>query len=198
MLTEEQHFELLRNCKIGGDSMEYQEIDIEIDSLTNCLVSKDGEEFDTEYKEFRKNITAVDAKKLQKDGWVFDWSKPQKDGYSVYGLYIVGSDELEGLIAFKQDRENYFTDAFLVESAPHNRIDKRYKGVGGHLFAIACRESFDAGNDGYVAFVAKTNLVEYYRNELGAESIGSDGRKMVITTLPASNLVKKYFKEERL
>lgn len=109
MLTEEQHFELLRNCKIGGDGMEYQEIDIEIDSLTNCLVSKDGKEFDTEYKEFRKNITAVDAKKLQKDGWVFDWSKPQKDGYSVYGLYIVGSEELEGLIAFRQDRENYFT-----------------------------------------------------------------------------------------
>ena len=54
MLTEEQHFELLRNCKIGGDGMEYQEIDIEIDSLTNCLVSKDGKEFDTEYKEFRK------------------------------------------------------------------------------------------------------------------------------------------------
>lgn len=40
---------------------------------------------------------------------------------------------------------------------------------------------------------------ELLRNcKIGAESIGSDGRKMVITTLPASNLVKKYFKEERL
>ncbi len=98
-------------------------------------------------------------------------------------------------LAFRHDRENYFTEAALVESAPHNRIDNRYKGVGGHLFAITCKESFDVGNDGYVAFIAKTNLVEHYQKELGAVSIGDAGRKMVITTIPASELVKKYFKE---
>ena len=198
-MRKEQHFELIQTAKIGGDNMEIHEIDIEIESLTNCLISTEtGEEFDTVYKEFKKNISKAEADELNRKGWLFDWSLPQKEGYSVYGLYIVDDDELQGLIAFRHDRANYYTDASLVESAPINRVDKKYKGVGGHLFAIAGKESFIAGNDGYVCFTAKTNLVEYYAKELGAVSYGDGGRKMAITTLPAANLVKKYFKEEYL
>jgi hypothetical protein len=47
-----------------------------------------------------------------------------------------------------------------VEAAPHN-VGKmgKYKGVGAHLFAIACKLSWDAGNEGYVQFTAKTDMI---------------------------------------
>ena len=198
-MIEEKHLKLIKESMIGDENMEIHEIDIEIDSLTNCLVSTEtGEKFDTVYKLFKKNISKDEVIELNDKGWLFDWSLPQKEGYSVYGLYIANDDELQGLIAFRHDRKNYYTDASLVESAPINRVKKKYKGVGGHLFAIACKESFEVGNDGYVCFTAKSDLVEYYAKELGAVSYGDGGRKMAITTLPAAKLVEKYFEEKCL
>ncbi len=42
------------------------EIDIKIDSLTNCLTSEEThEEFDTEYKLFRKTISTSQATELK-------------------------------------------------------------------------------------------------------------------------------------
>lgn len=118
-------------------------------------------------------------------------------GEEVFGLYIEGDNVLQGLIALKHERQNYFTFVDIVESAPQNRgKNKKFSGVGAHLFAIACKLSFEVGNDGYVSFLAKTDLVEHYAKTLGAISISGDGRKMVITTEPAIKLVKKYFKEE--
>ncbi len=174
------------------------EIDIKIDSLTNCLTSEEThEEFDTEYKLFRKTISTSQATELQNSGWLFDWSIPQLKGEEVFGLYIEGDNVLQGLIALKHERQNYFTFVDIVESAPQNRgKNKKFSGVGAHLFAIACKLSFEVGNDGYVSFLAKTDLVEHYAKTLGAISISGDGRKMVITTEPAIKLVKKYFKEE--
>ena len=59
------------------------EIDIFIDSLTNCLTcSETGEEFDTEFREI--SINSKFASQLQKCGWGFNWSVPYKD----YMLYI--------------------------------------------------------------------------------------------------------------
>jgi len=48
----------------------------------------------------------------------------------------------------------------------------------------------DAGCDGYVAFTAKTNLIEHYKKELGAEVIS--GQKMYIGELEAQKLIDKY------
>lgn len=63
------------------------EIDIVIDSLTNCLVcNKTGKELDTEFKEII--VDSVLATKLNQEGWKFDWSKPAKEGYTLLALYI--------------------------------------------------------------------------------------------------------------
>lgn len=180
--------------KAGDETME---VNIEIDSLTNCLtVSDTGEKCDTDFKEFVHTITNEDAQVLQNDGWLFDWSLPQHDGCQVYGLYVVGSDELQGLIALKHYRESFFTYVELVEAAPHNRINHKYLGVGAHLFAIACKFSFEIGNEGYVCFDAKTKLIDHYHKELGANVL--QGQRMVIDTINASKLVRKYFKEEKV
>ena len=178
---------------IANDIIRIMEIDIIIDSLTNCLVDiKTGKEYNTEYRLIKQTITKNKAKKLQDEGWIFDWSKPHKDGCEIYELLIEGSDEVQGMIALKHYREDFYTYVDLVESAPHNLgINKKYDGVGAHLFAIACKLSFDAGNDGYLMFASKTKLVNHYIDKLGATCYGD--RKMIIDTSAALKLVEKYF-----
>lgn len=48
----------------------------------------------------------------------------------------------------------------LVENAPFNiGKGKIYEGVAGNLVAYACKESFQKGFDGNVAFISKTRLL---------------------------------------
>ena len=55
------------------------EIDILIDSLTNCLVlTETGKEYDTEYHLRKNKITDQETLQLKQNGWKFDWSIPQK------------------------------------------------------------------------------------------------------------------------
>ena len=83
---------------------------------------------------------------------------------------------------------------YRVEAAPFNvGREGKYKGVGAHLFAIACKLSWDAGNEGYVQFTAKTDLVEHYKKELHAISI--DWHTLYIDSYGAVALINKYFKE---
>lgn len=106
---------------------------------------------------------------------------------------IVGEEKVQGMIAFKHIRNQYYTHVDIVEAAPWN-IGKQsqYIGVGAHLFAIACKHSWDAGNEGYVQFTAKTNLIDHYRTALHANLI--DKRTMYIDSYGAIELISKYFK----
>ena len=170
------------------------EIDIKIDELTNCLIEQStGKKCDTEYRLLEK-IDFNKSKEMMDTGWNFDWSKPQENGYLVYGLYLKDSTELEGLIALKHIKEQLYTHVDIVESAPHN-IGKngKYKGVGAHLFAVACKESWDVGNEGYVQFTAKNGLIDHYKETLKAKNI--DWHIMYIDSYGALDLIKKYFSE---
>jgi len=64
-------------------------------------------------------------------------------------------------------------------------------GVPGNLVAFACKRSFEHGFDGYVAFTAKTALLEHYKNTLGAVQISA--QRMIIEEPQARILVSKYF-----
>jgi len=82
----------------------------------------------------------------------------------------------------------------LVETAPHNYgSNKVYEGVLGNLVAFACKVSFEHGFYGYVAFEAKSNLVNHYILILKAKSIS--GTRMFIDTEAADFLVNTYFKD---
>ena len=99
------------------------------------------------------------------------------------------------LIAIKHLKNELFTHVTLIESAPFNIGSKcEYKGVGGHLFAIACKLSWEAGNEGYIQFIAKTNLIEHYAKSVGAKLI--ENQAMYIDSYNSIKLIKKYFKEE--
>lgn len=76
----------------------------------------------------------------------------------------------------------------LVEGAFFNRgKDKVYGGVGGNLFAFACKISKDLNFDGFVSFIEKTALMEYYNRKLGATR--AIGQRMVIVDKDAMNLI---------
>lgn len=83
----------------------------------------------------------------------------------------------------------------LAELLIKNR-DKngKYQGVGAHLFVIACKLSWDVGNEDFVQFKAKTDLVEHYRETLNAKNI--DAQNMYIDSYAALNLIKTYFSKE--
>ena len=66
-----------------------------------------------------------------------------------------GDNTVQGRISVKVD--GGVADVEIVETAPHNygHLGK-YEGVGGHLFAVACQISMEAGCDGVVAFTSKS------------------------------------------
>ncbi|WP_239027077.1 minor capsid protein [Streptococcus suis] len=164
---------------------------IEIDKFTPCLEEvKTGKIIKTNYLKSQL-ITKSESMELQKQGWLFDWSTPQTNGYDVYKLYRQNSKRIEGMIALKVDHSNSAVHIDIVENSPKNRGgDKEYYGVGGHLFAIATKVSYTEGFEGFTYFTAKTDLVKHYQKELGAKVVA--GRVMAIDEQAAYNLLSKY------
>lgn len=170
-------------------------LDVAMGITGRIIYEKTGKLCRTIYRKREKRITAEEAKLLQSQGWNFDWSKPEKEGNSVFELRTICDGKLQGMIAIKHNAKSLFTEVNLVESAPEN-IGTRgiYEGVGGNLFAIACMESFNEGFDGCISFVAKTKLIEYYMKAFNATHIG--GQKLSIEDEAAKNLVKKYLNKD--
>lgn len=80
-----------------------------------------------------------------------------------------------------------------IENAKFNiGKGKIFVGVAGNMFAFACKKSREAGFEGYVAFMAKTNLIGHYAKTLGAKLITS--QRMGIDGESANKLIKQYFK----
>lgn len=98
---------------------------------------------------------------------------------------------IQGLISYSIEDNYVFVN--LVENAVFNRGEKKiYEGVGGNLFAYACKLSFDLGFGGFVSFKAKTALINYYKKTLGAEV--ALGQRMYVGNVAALKLVIQYFK----
>jgi hypothetical protein len=155
-------------------------VEIEIDKLTNSIVNLvTSEVFETEFSK-------VTLKEIKKKDWLFDWGKELKDkGYEVYKMTTIENKNIiQGLISLEKKEDYVFIN--LVESAFFNRgKDKMYEGVGGNLFAFACKISNDLGFGGFVSFISKTALMKYYHNKLGATK--ALGQRMVILDKDAFN-----------
>ncbi len=170
--------------------MENQGIDVEIDELTNSVQNVvSGDSFQTEVS----LVTKSDLKTITKVmGWQFDWKielkHPERD---IYKLTIVNNQSIiQGLVSLEIKSDHVYMH--LVESAPFNKgKSKIYLGVPGNLVAFACKLSFQRGNEGNVAFISKTQLIDHYTKSLGAFHFG--GRLMIIETKAAMKLIKRYF-----
>lgn len=120
--------------------------------------------------------------------WKFEFKQAERD---IYKLTIVNNQNIiQGLISLEIKFDHVYMH--LVESAPFNkRKSKVYTGVPGNLVAFACKLSFQRGHEGNISFHSKTQLVQHYRDSLGAMHIG--GRIMIIDTTAALKLINKYF-----
>ncbi len=173
----------------GRDNMG---ISIEIDDFTPCLVEKStGKIVNTKYSLANKS----ELKLLNRQGWNFNWVADDLKDSNIYKLTLEDDDIIQGLVALKDMPNDYAVHLKLAESAPLNiGKDKRYEGVGGHLFAIAAKVSMDNGYGGFIYFEAKNmELVRHYQEMFGGKVIGGVHQyRMVIDEDAAERLLNKY------
>ncbi|TRX32732.1 hypothetical protein FNW52_16375 [Flavobacterium sp. ZT3R18] len=167
------------------------EQDFIIDRLTNSILNTiSGDSFQTEISLLTKN----DLKNIsKKNEWNFNWKSEFDDiKKEVYKLTIEHNPTIiQGLLSLTIESDHVFMD--LLESSPFNiGKTKLYEGVAGNLVAYACKLSFQKGYDGFVAFTAKTQLIEHYEKTLGAFHFKN--QRMIIETTASKFLVEKYFK----
>ena len=164
-------------------------INVEIDQLTNSIVNViSGDVFETEFFKVTK-------KEIELKRWLFDWKYEISDKKNeVYKMTIKeNSKVIQGLLSLQPREGHVFIN--LVENAKFNRgKQKMYLGVGGNMFAFACKRSMELGFEGYVGFDAKTSLINYYHSTLGAQR--AIGNRMFIDNVASAKLIMQYFKNE--
>ena len=145
----------------------------------------------------RTIIKEIKYSKNEFKNWLFDWSKTEKKGYKILALYVEGDNRIQGAISIRENPQNMSIEIDIVESAPFNSSynkkvkDKEYNEVGICLFTEVCKRSFENGYDGYVEFIAKSNLVKYYMDNMRAIPI--DTQRMYINSSGAKWLMEKYY-----
>jgi hypothetical protein len=164
-------------------------LDFIVDKLTNSIENTlTGESVETEIVRLQQQDAAI----LRKLKWQFDWYKEfHEPNTEIHALIAKGNPSVwHGLVSSEDRRDHMFMH--LIESAPFNMgRDKLFAGVMGNLVAFLCKNSFEKGYMGAVAFEAKTRLIEHYKKELGAQLFTPN--RMFIDTPEAIKLLRKYF-----
>jgi hypothetical protein len=149
-------------------------ITVWIDEITPCLKDNEtGQIIETEVMKVRRKSTLSAYNK--KNGWYVDW-KELFDDNDLYALVIKGTYDIQGLVAVCENNPDALYVSWMC-AAPHNNpqivTNKKYNGVGGHLFAIAMQQSELRGYDGSIyGFAANKELLEHYQKAFNAEWIG--------------------------
>ncbi|WP_139822660.1 hypothetical protein [Tuberibacillus sp. Marseille-P3662] len=112
-----------------------------------------------------------DLRVAKKNGWLFDWRKAFIEAFNVYGIFVIGDPQVQGLIALAPNAQNQLVDVDLIEAAPQNKWKHHsqvYAGIGKTLIAFAAFLSFKQSYEGYIGLAIKTNYNEEYYTSLGA------------------------------
>lgn len=175
---------------------------VEIDELTHCLkkIGSD-DEFSTEVKKISSK--AILSRFTEKTQWYENWVNLSKEN-EIYGLFVQGSDEVEGLVAIDPRRNRDALYVTWMVAAPHNNVEicgrgnQKYVGVGGHLFAIAIRKSVQYGYGGAIyGFAKDAEKLAHYEKWFGAEYIGMLHEfHFLIADSSAVNVVEDYSYDE--
>ena len=170
---------------------------IKIDLFTPCLIETiTGAEVDTEYALANDD----ELKGLKKQSWNFNWTANDLADCDIYKLTVAGDTQIQGLIALKDSIQDKAVYVKIVESAPTNIGENgQYKGIGGHLFAIAAKVSINKGYGGFLFMDAKnTKLVKHYEKSLGATFLGQiHPYRMYINEKAAQKILSSYTLKER-
>lgn len=173
-------------------------INIEIDGLVPCLKDvKTGEYVDTEVSRItnRKELKGYN----KKTGWYTNWANAPKD-VEIYKLCVKGDDTIQGLIGLIPDDSHQAVHLYWGVAAPHNNAfllkgrQKKYEGVGGHLFAIAAEKSLDYGYGGAMyGYAANVDLLKLYTEKYGARHLPVEHQyEVFFDEAAAINILKEY------
>lgn len=169
-------------------------VNLEIDILSESVIEVSTGKV---YQTFCDKAEIDVLKSIKKSNkWKFDWYEEFKNvNRIVYRLSIRDNQKvILGLISLEIFSDHVFVH--LVESSPQNvGKGKKYLGIGGNLFAFACKIAYKSKLDGVVVFQAKTKLIEHYSVTLGAVLISKN--RMCITEKSAIQLLNKYYKDEK-
>ena len=130
---------------------------------------------------------------LKKDGWNFTWRQLIKQvNTQPYILKLINPPQtVEGALLLRIEEEMLIMD--VLELAPHNvGKNKRFDYMAGVLIAYACRESYklESNYKGFLTFVAKTKLIDWYKIKYGAQL--ALGQRMFIDWGNGQKLIEKY------
>lgn len=90
---------------------------------------------------------------------------------------VEGSVDIQGLISIARndDMGAVYID-WMCASPENNKLiteSPKYTGVGGHLFAIAAKKSFDYGFNGLMyGFAANKDLLKHYMSAFHGQFVG--------------------------
>ena len=137
---------------------------------------------------------------LKKDGWNFNWRKlsREKNGRAFILRTLDSPNQIEGALYLKFESGMLIMES--LELAPHNigKTNKRYDYVAGCLISFGCRESFKVEGDykGFLTFVSKTNLIEWYVEKYGAEL--ALGQRMFISWENGERFIEEYLNRTKI
>lgn len=157
------------------DVLETGCVDIWIDEIVPCL--RDTETGQIKETAVFKIESRGYLKKFQKEnGWRINWNELPED-VEVYALALKDNNEVQGLVAIRNDKKAHAAYIHWACTAPHNNIhdngNQRYIGVGGHLFAVAADKSLQWGHEGIIhGFAANKALLLHYIEAFHAEYLG--------------------------
>ena len=169
-------------------------VNVEVDILSKSVIDAiTGNIYATESLRVDEIFIAEIHKK---NGWKFNWKKECKNPRrEIFRLHLrEDASMLLGLISLEIKDDH--VHVHLAESSPQNiGKEKQYLGIGGNLFAFACKISYENGFDGVIAFYAKTKLIKHYSVTLGAVLLSN--QRMIIPEKNAYFLFSKYYKDEK-
>ncbi|HYV90624.1 MAG TPA: hypothetical protein VE978_02535 [Chitinophagales bacterium] len=118
----------------------------------------------------------------------FDWIQ-EASKYSVYKLYTLNDQRIQGLISTLDERDFLFLN--LIENAKTNvGSQKIFARVAGNLIAFAASLSLQQ-NDGFMMMIAKTKLINWYHETYGFVRLGNSN-KMISQPDNSKKLVISY------
>ena len=174
-------------------------LDIWIDKVVPCLMdTSSGELKDTAV--FKIESRTYLSKFNKKNGWHINWNEVPEN-IEVYALALRDTNEIQGLVGVKKDKDARAAYIHWACTAPHNNKyefgKQKYEGVGGHLFAIAVDKSVQWGYEGAVyGFAADQKLVDHYVNTFGAIHLGVLHKYQIVVEGEASRQLLEVYSYE--
>lgn len=127
--------------------------------------------------------------------WKFDWIDLHNSKTS--NIFQLKTEEIEGLIKIEFVDPDFF-EMKNIEVSPTNFGSKgKYLNIAQLLISYGCLLSFELNKgpyEGYLSFISKGELIDYYIKEYNAELAYRE--RMYINPIEGLKLIKKHLKIE--